>query len=128
MYSWRNVRILSKSLTLPARVHLGAFSCLYSTSLDSSHELFLKRCTDLIERRGHRFIHLGETVIDSEGNPEFFDITYGWPIRYYCKCNFSDNPVFSDEIKAFEVIHIIFGLSIEITEIMLYSSDKRRLF
>lgn len=99
----QNVRNLSKSMMFNRGRGLRYSFRWYSTPHDSSHELFLKRCTDLIERRGHRFIHLGETVIDSEGNPEFFDITYGWPFRYYCKCNFSDNPVLADEVKAFEV-------------------------
>lgn len=103
MLKWRNVRILCDSMIYNRGVQIRSPKCLYSTAQEIDHALFLKRCTDLIERRGHRFIHLGETIIDSEGNPEFFDITYGWPIRYYCKCNFSDNPVQADEIKTFEV-------------------------
>ena len=99
----QSLRILANNRRLNRGVLLRSSIRLYSTDSELSHELFLKRCTDLIERRGHRFIHLGETIIDSEGNPEFFDITYGWPIRHYCKCNFSDNPVLADEVKAFEV-------------------------
>ena len=70
---------------------------------DPSKELFIKRCTDLIERRGHRFIRVGVKRVTSKGKTEVFDITYGWPIRYYCRCNFSDNPVQSSELKQFEV-------------------------
>ena len=58
---------------------------------------------DLIDKRGHCRIRLGETVTNSRGEPVSFDITYGWPLRYYCKCNFSSDPVSCEQIKEFEV-------------------------
>lgn len=100
----QNVRILFNPLLLNRETCLPSLMCSFSTARDMGHEAFLKRCTDLIERRGHRFIRFGETIINSDGNPEFFDITYGWPIRYYCKCSFSDTPVHAEEIITFEAI------------------------
>ena len=98
-----NVRIFSNFLMHNRGVHIHSSMCCFSSVPFLNHEHFLKRCTDLIERRGHKFINYGETVIDMDGNPEFFDITYGWPIKHYCKCNFSSNPVHGDEILEFEV-------------------------
>lgn len=74
-----------------------------STSKDFNCELFLKHCMDLISKRGHCRIRLGETLTTSKGEPVYFDISYGWPIRYYCRCNFSNEPVSFEQIKEFEV-------------------------
>lgn len=70
---------------------------------DVSRELFIKHCTELIERRGFSNIHLGVKKLSRDGKVETFDISYGYVIRHYCKCNFGDNPVQVSEIKAFEV-------------------------
>ena len=70
---------------------------------DPSKELFIKQCTELIERRGHRFIRVGEERINHKGGTEVFDITYGWPIKHYCRCNFSYNQILSSDLKDFEV-------------------------
>lgn len=79
----------------------------HSTSKDFNCEQFLKHCMDLIDKRGHCRIRLGETVTNSKGDAISFDITYGWPIRYYCRCNFSNEPVSYGQIKEFEVGFII---------------------
>ena len=70
---------------------------------DVSREMFIKHCTVLIERRGFSNIHLGVKKLSRDGKVETFDISYGYVIRHYCKCNFGDNPVQESEIKAFEV-------------------------
>ncbi|KNB46437.1 hypothetical protein JH06_0214 [Blastocystis sp. subtype 4] len=64
--------------------------------------MFIKHCTVLIERRGFSNIHLGVKKLSRDGKVETFDISYGYVIRHYCKCNFGDNPVQESEIKAFE--------------------------
>lgn len=76
---------------------------MYSEAASFNRELFLKQCIDLIEKRGHWRIRLGEEKTQKNGMKVSFDITYGWPIRYYCKCNFSNNPVQTADIKEFEV-------------------------
>ena len=68
-----------------------------------SHELFIKHCTELIEKRGHHFIRTSVEKKARDGTSEYFDIVFGWPLRSYCICNFSDNPVKSEDILAFEV-------------------------
>lgn len=99
-----------------------------STSTDFNCELFLKQCMDLIDKRGHCRIRLGETVLNTKGEPVSFDITYGWPFRHYCKCNFSNDPVSFEQIKEFEVgLRCVLYL-LEFSKVLWNRADSGHLF
>ena len=98
-----------------------------STSTDVNCELFLKQCMDLIGKRGHCRIRLGETVLNTKGEPVSFDITYGWPFRHYCKCNFSSDPVSFEQIKEFEVGLRCVLYPLEFSKVLQDCADSRHL-
>ena len=101
----RRIPFISGRIAFPLRLGMERMMQAFTTAIpeDPSKELFIKRCTELIERRGHRFIRVGEKRINHKGGTEVFDITYGWPIKHYCRCSFSDNPIRSSDLKDFEV-------------------------
>ena len=75
----------------------------FSHVVDIRNELFIKKCADLISRKGYKNIHLGVEKTNKYGDVESFDIVYGVFIKRYCRCHFGDQEVTSEEIKEFEV-------------------------
>lgn len=75
----------------------------FSHQVDIRNELFIKKCADLISRRGYGNIHLGVEKTNRRGEVEEFDIVYGYIIKHYCRCHFGEEVVTEEEIKAFEV-------------------------
>ena len=62
------------------------------------------QCSNIMKVRGHHKV-LMNTVKGKNGHEMTFDFTYGWPFRYYCKCNPSTEPLTKEMIDAFEVIY-----------------------
>ena len=75
----------------------------FSHEVNIRNELFIKKCTDLISRKGYKNIHLGVEKRNKSGDVETFDIMYGIFIKRYCRCHFGERIVTSEEIKEFEV-------------------------
>ena len=63
---------------------------------------FSEHCANIMKVRGHRKLEMG-TVKAKNGKEMTFDFTYGWPTRYYCKCNTSTEVVTKETIAQFEV-------------------------
>lgn len=79
------------------------FSRQLSHVVDIRNELFIKKCADLISRKGYKNIHVGVEKKNKTGDVETFDIVYGVFIKRYCRCHFGEREVSSEEIKEFEV-------------------------
>ena len=65
-------------------------------------KLFSEECANIMKVRGHHKLQMG-TVVSKKGNEMKFDFTYGWPFRYYCVCNLSEETVTKEAMKKFEV-------------------------
>lgn len=63
---------------------------------------YTTQCSTVMKVRGHHKIALN-TVKSKNGQEMRFDFSYGWPFRYYCKCNPSTEPVTKEMIQSFEV-------------------------
>ena len=65
----RRIPFISGRIAFPLRLGMERRMQAFTTAIpeDPSKELFIKRCTELIERRGHRFIRVGEKRINHEG-------------------------------------------------------------
>ena len=63
---------------------------------------FSEQCANIMKVRGHRKLEMG-TVKSKNGKEMTFDFSYGWPTRYYCKCNTSSEVVTKEAIAQFEV-------------------------
>lgn len=63
---------------------------------------FSDQCFNVMKVRGHHKLELG-TVKSKNGKSMTFDFSYGWPTRYYCKCNMSAKTITKEEMAQFEV-------------------------
>ena len=61
--------------------------------------------SEVMKVRGHHKIMMN-TVKAKNGHEMSFDFSYGWPFRYYCKCNTSTEPVTRQMVESFEVCSI----------------------
>ena len=66
------------------------------------HKEFSEQCANIMKTRGHRKLEMG-TVKSKNGKEMTFDFSYGWPTRYYCKCNTSSEIMTKEAITQFEV-------------------------
>ena len=63
---------------------------------------YASQCSSIMKVRGHHKIAMN-TVKSKNGHEMSFDFSYGWPFRYYCKCNTSAEPLTREMVESFEV-------------------------
>lgn len=63
---------------------------------------FSEHCAAVMKMRGHKKFAMN-TVKEKNGHSMTYDFSYGWPCRYYCKCNLSTEKVSKEAMLAFEV-------------------------
>ena len=66
---------------------------------------YASHCSEVMKVRGHHKIAMN-TIKAKNGHEMNFDFSYGWPFRYYCKCNTSTEPVTRQMVESFEVCSI----------------------
>lgn len=63
---------------------------------------FSEHCAAVMKMRGHKKFAMG-TVKEKNGHSMSYDFSYGWPCRYYCKCDLSTEKISKEAMLAFEV-------------------------
>ena len=64
---------------------------------------FAERCAAMMKVHGHHKLEM-DTVKSKNGHTLRLDFSYGWPFRYYCMVNTSEEMVTKEEMMKFEVV------------------------
>ena len=59
----------------------------------------------VMKMRGHKKFAM-DTVKTKDGHSMTYDFSYGWPCRYYCKCDLTTETISKDAMLAFEVARL----------------------
>lgn len=63
---------------------------------------FAEHCASVMKMRGHKKFAM-DTVKTKDGHSMTYDFSYGWPCRYYCKCDLTTQTISKDAMLTFEV-------------------------